>query len=164
MECSKREFYSVLHQYLKVWPTSRLCTNTTIGSFYTMIDPSLKERNFRPDNAHRYVDRLVKCYLPLAIDAKNELSERTLSSIDNDVDQCNLEEQCESPHFHDCPPMIATTCTSPVSLSTGLTTTISSTQCRLEAIESTSTSTPVAEPSHNSLPHYVPRNVDRREK
>ena len=56
-------FYQDLHKFLKKWPHIRDSSKVSIGKFYSVIDLNLRNKGLRPDNAYRFVDRLVlsKC-------------------------------------------------------------------------------------------------------
>uniref|UniRef100_A0A1X7VSI2 Uncharacterized protein n=1 Tax=Amphimedon queenslandica TaxID=400682 RepID=A0A1X7VSI2_AMPQE len=56
-------FYQDLHKFLKKWPHTQNSTEVAIGKFYSVIDLNLRNKGLRPDNAYRFVDRLVssKC-------------------------------------------------------------------------------------------------------
>ena len=53
-------FYIELHDYLKKCPETRDANKTAIGKFYNAIDPSLRSKMFRPDNAFNFIDYKVK--------------------------------------------------------------------------------------------------------
>ncbi len=58
--CASAIFFSNLHPFLQTSIKTKVCTKSRIGQLYCEIDPFMAARNFRPDNAFRYVDRLVK--------------------------------------------------------------------------------------------------------
>ena len=45
---------------MKQWPVTKKETKTAIGRFYNAIDPFLREKSLRPDNAYQYIERAVK--------------------------------------------------------------------------------------------------------
>ena len=61
---SPKNLFCELHKYFKKSPTMKMYSKTSIGKLYTKIDTYLSERKFRPDNAYRYVDRMVRQYVP----------------------------------------------------------------------------------------------------
>ena len=131
--CSLSTFYSFLHPFLKTWDKTKYCTKTFIGHFYMKIDPCLKERNFRADNAYRFVERISNVsrieHVPTCT------TEHETKSNDVGVDSSPFDS-CEPPHFDGCP--IYTTW---------------STDLREHAKNTTVLSNPT----------YIPKNVDRRE-
>ena len=113
--CSPTAFYKELHLYLI---QTRKYNKTMIGKLYIRIDPYLRERKFRADNAYRYIDRLVS--RSKEITAKKET--RAESDVDTDnsptcdsdetqtldsvcVDDSPLDA-CDQPHYNGCPPVI----------------------------------------------------------
>ena len=89
--CPSNTFYFHLHPFLKIWDRTRYCTKTFLGTFYAKIDPYLKERNYRPDNAFRFVERMVNRFQHVRA---SDIPDRQLSAYsDSDigVDQSPLE-------------------------------------------------------------------------
>ena len=54
------KFYKELHMFLTHWKYSRDAGITAIGRFYNAIDPYLRQREFLPFNAFRYIDQQVQ--------------------------------------------------------------------------------------------------------
>ena len=52
-------FYQDLHPFLKKWPRTQSSTKSSIGKFYSTIDMNLNTKSYRPDNAYRFIERLV---------------------------------------------------------------------------------------------------------
>ena len=69
----------------------KILSKTCIGKLYTKIDPYLGK--FRPDNAYRYVDRLVRKSIP----GVHVVHCQPLKQYD--VGTENFLDGCESPHF-----------------------------------------------------------------
>lgn len=57
--CPSSIVYSHLHPFIKSSEITRTLTKTRIGQFYCRIYPFIATRKFRPDNAFRFVERLV---------------------------------------------------------------------------------------------------------
>ena len=57
-------FYQDMHHFLKKWPRTHKSSKTLIGKFYSTIDINLKSKQLRPDNAYRFIDRLVSSKHP----------------------------------------------------------------------------------------------------
>lgn len=53
------EIYQLLYPFLKKWPLSRNTIKSNIGKFYMAIDSNLKKKNFRADNAYRFIERVA---------------------------------------------------------------------------------------------------------
>ena len=51
------EFYKEIHAFLGRWEYTRNASKTAIGRFYIAIDPYLRQRDFRPINAYRFVSQ-----------------------------------------------------------------------------------------------------------
>ena len=76
-------------------------SKTCIGKFYTKIDPYLSERNFRPDNSYRYINRLVQSVQEESVP---DVIHREQYSTCNDVSVENsILDSCEPPHYNGCP-------------------------------------------------------------
>ena len=107
--CSPKNFYYELHNYVKKSPKIKMFSKTSIGKLYTKIDPYLRERKFRPDNAYRYIDRLVHpSSVPNLIHCQSK--EPQYSSFNDDVTvETSVLDSLEPPHFNDEHPMIHVT-------------------------------------------------------
>ena len=101
--CSTSKFYCELHNYLKHSQRMKLLnfSKTCIGKFYTKIDPYLSERNFRPDNSYRYINRLVQSVQEESVP---DVIHQEQYSTCNDVSVENsILDSCEPPHYNGCP-------------------------------------------------------------
>ena len=80
----------------------KMFSKTCIGKLYTKIDPYLSERKFRPDNAYRYVDRLV-CQSVPDVRVMHHQPEEQYSTYDDVRVENSVLDSCEPPHFNGCP-------------------------------------------------------------
>ena len=94
-------FYSKLHPFLKIWANSY--TKTAIGKLYTRIDPFLKQRKYIPDNAYRFVERMVNRFIPKIERFDEQKSDVT--SVYHDLLDVNISplDSFEPPHFDSWP-------------------------------------------------------------
>ena len=53
------EFYKLLHGFLTKSSLTNCASKTVIGRLYMAIDPNLQSNVSRPDNAYRYIERIV---------------------------------------------------------------------------------------------------------
>ena len=100
--CLKSTFYYELHNYLKQSPRMKVFSKTSIGNLYIKIDPYISERKFRPDNAYRYVDRLICQSVPdVHVMHQDQYFSSPTSLYDVGVEDSVFS--CEPPHFNGCP-------------------------------------------------------------
>ena len=52
-------FYKELHHFIKYWSYTRHATKTAIGRLYLAIDPYLRQKGLRPDNAYQFVESKI---------------------------------------------------------------------------------------------------------
>ena len=87
-------FYENLHNFLKHWPETCSALKVELGKFYIAIDKSLQEKKSRPDNAHRFVEKLVTSSLPRnAVVNYNIEKGTTVKVLESELKQCNEQIQ-----------------------------------------------------------------------
>jgi len=83
-------FYENSHNFLKHWPETCSASKVELGKFYIAIDKSLQEKKLRPDNAHRFVEKLVTSSLPRnAVVNYNIEKGTTVKVLESELKQCN---------------------------------------------------------------------------
>ena len=86
--------YENLHNFLKHWPEICSASKVELGKFYIAIDKSLQEKKMRPDNAHRFVEKLVTSSLPRnAVVNHNIEKGTTVKVLESELKQCNEQIQ-----------------------------------------------------------------------
>ena len=73
-------FYKALHNHLKTF--GNIATITSVGRFYVAIDPAMKARKSRPDNVHRFVEKLCKLPPHEPVDYKREKTQKKRTRLD----------------------------------------------------------------------------------
>ena len=86
-------FYNNLHNFLKHWPKTRSAPKMEMGKFYIAIDKNLQEKEMRPDNAYRFVEKLVTSSLPRNTVVNYNLEKDKVKVLESEVKQCNDQIQ-----------------------------------------------------------------------
>ena len=83
------EFYENLHNFLKHWSKTCSAPKGEVGKFYIAIDKNLQEKEMRPDNAYRFVEKLVTSSLPRNTVVNYNLEKNTVKELETEVKQCS---------------------------------------------------------------------------
>ena len=111
-------FYIELHGYLQKCPMTKNENKTAVGKFYNAIDPSLRSKMLRPDNAFAFIENKVKkadlpmslmsygrfCDFPLPDSLARNVAARQSDQKDT---ICNLEQELLS--TRDAPQVVSNT-------------------------------------------------------
>ena len=104
--CSTSIFYSYLHPFLKTSEKTKDCSKCCIGQLYCKIDPYMSVRNFRPDNAFRFVERLVNRSKPVASDSQTGESDSEAVMVPNSISATSVDastiDTCYPPYIGTC--------------------------------------------------------------
>lgn len=99
------EFYKHLHPYLLQWPVTKDNTKTSFGRFYNAVDPFLRKKSLRPDNAFRYVETQVKnaakstsnpTHSTAIVPLRTSISEDIPEDPDNDLQEVSNCVDCDT--------------------------------------------------------------------
>ena len=89
----EKGFYEDLHRYLKCWPKTCSAPIVELGKFYIAIDRSLQEKEMRPDNAYRFIDKLVASTSPRNTTVSYNHEKGAIKELKSDLKQCTDELQ-----------------------------------------------------------------------
>ena len=85
------DFYQDLFCFLKSWQRTQQATKVGIGRFCIAIDKNLQVRGCRPDNAYRFIHRVVHSKLPRNTQMNYGLQEQEIKSLKLKVDACTQQ-------------------------------------------------------------------------
>ena len=86
-------FYESLHRFLKRWPKTCSAPIVELGKLYIAIDKNLEKKQMRPDNAYRFVEKLVGSSLPRSTVVSYNLEKDTIKDLQSELQQCSDEIQ-----------------------------------------------------------------------
>ena len=84
-------FYESLHRFLKHWPKTRSAPIVELGKFYIAIDKNLEKKEMRPDNAYRFVERLIASSLPRSNVVSYNLEKSAIKDLQSELKHCSDE-------------------------------------------------------------------------
>ena len=85
------DFYQDLCCFLKSWQRTQRATKIGIGRFCIAIDRNLQVRGCRPDNAYRFIQRVVQSKLPRNTQMNYGLQEQQMKSLKLKVETCTQQ-------------------------------------------------------------------------
>jgi hypothetical protein len=93
--CPANTFYSYLHPFLKSSEQTKHCTKSCIGQLYCQIEPFMSDRNFCPDNAFRFVERLMtrsKCLVNIRTGVETDDIDSDQQILLNSIQDISVNE------------------------------------------------------------------------
>ena len=88
---SRNRIYESLHRFLKHWPKTRSAPIVELGKFYIAIDKNLEKKEMRPDNAYRFVERLIASSLPRSNVVSYNLEKSAIKDLQSELKHCSDE-------------------------------------------------------------------------
>lgn len=85
------DFYQDLCCFLKSWQRTQRATKVEIGCFCIAIDKNLQVKGCRPDNAYRFIQRVVYSKLPRSTQMNYGSQEQEIKSLKSKVEVCTQE-------------------------------------------------------------------------
>lgn len=85
------DFYQDLCCFLKSWQRTQRATKVEIGCFCIAIDKNLQVKGCRPDNAYRFIQRVVYSKLPRSTQMNYGSQEQEIKSLKSRVEVCTQE-------------------------------------------------------------------------
>ena len=93
------DFYQDLCCFMKKWHKSQRATKIVIGRFYIAIDRNLQVKGCRPDNAYRFIHRVVESNLPRNTQMNYGMQEHEIKTLRSKVESCTQQvEKLTSDH------------------------------------------------------------------
>lgn len=84
-------FYQDLFCFLKSWHKSNQATKVSIGRFCIAIDKNLQDKGCHPDNAYKFIERVVK--LPRNTQINYGLQKQEIKNLTQLVEKLTLNQK-----------------------------------------------------------------------